>query len=339
MQSFYKRNASTLGQGGLILGYELSDRAFKPVLDMAGKGAYGWKYPTFISQLAQDPTPLLLEERWYYDPNAVYPALDHLANSGTPGIEKLRTVFQSSNRFEAVSIESHLLKSSSVSEILETMENFEKSAFTSAINPLERTYGTYAHPNNYEFERMNAGIIKALSLHYPQVSLLDDTLRSPVYEFLKVSSPRTSSPDAVIGTVKASFRNPLLPLPALHEWTPEEFVRIQCSKGADQLREILQRLKTCNPEDTRRWLDQAMAKAKSLDPKENIVYALSGFGGSILSAVQAQADLNFVIPSFVFGIVGAYQLLKAIEDFGNEKQFSWLKVAEKIASWAPSREV
>jgi hypothetical protein len=215
------------------------------------------------------------------------------------------------------------------------MESCQTASFHAAIAPLERAYGLYAHPNNYEFERMNAGVIKALNSHYPSVALLDDSVRSSVYEHLHTSAHRTPSRDVVLETVTAAIRNPLLPLPALREWTPNEFVKLQQSKGADQLREVLRQLKTSEPKDIQRWLDQALASARALDPAENVVYAFAGFGASVLSAVQAAANPYFFIPSVVFAAIGVDQVWNTIDDTIKASEFSWLKVAKTIATWAP----
>lgn len=330
---------STTTNAGLILGYELTDRRFRPVLDLASKGERGWKLPVFLKSLIDDPSPLLLHERWVFDGAAVEKALDRLRCDGVTGAAKLKAVFGDSNRFQAVEVQELLSTSDDVDRILGAMRRCEHEdcSFRDAIKPLETAYGRYARPNNFEFERMNAGIIHSLSMKYPHLTPLDDTLRAPVYEYLETEAYRMGRLDQENLTELVLASEPPLALPQLdNDWDPREFVKLHKSKGADQLREIVSRLrgsKKLSARELERLADRAKAASESLAGGPQVVYAFAGLGAAILSVATAILNPLLYIPSACFAVIAGHQLLTALESRSHATRFQWLPVAEQIAQW------
>ncbi|MCZ6654099.1 MAG: hypothetical protein O7D91_13875 [Planctomycetota bacterium] len=330
---------STGTTAGLILAYEITDRRFRPVLDLASKGERGWKLPVFLKSLIDNPSPLLLHERWLFDEAAVEKALDQLRGDGVQGAAKLKAVFGSSNRFQGVEVQELLSTSDDVDRILGAMRRCDRQdySFSDVIKPLETAYGRYAWPNNFEFERMNAGIIHALSMKYPGLTPLDDTLRAPVYEYLETEAYRIGRLDQENLTELALASEPPLALPRLdHDWDPSEFVKLHKSKGADQLREIVSQLRGSKKPSAReleRLVDRAKATSESLGGGRQVVYAFAGLGAMILSAATAIVNPLLYVPSACFAVITAHQFGTVLKDRGQAARLRWLPVAEQIAQW------
>lgn len=329
-------------QAGLILGYEISKPIFKPVLEMASKGVKGWSKPIFIESLVYNPAPLILQDRWFFDKLAVGNALEMLKARGVVGTEKLGYVFNHSNRFEAVDIQDLIHSFDDVDLALGTMVRCRHRGFRDAIEPLEQTYGNYASPENYEFERMNAGIIRTLSSKYPKITLLDDSLRAPVYEYLgeeaySLAEENRQQLDRVIQATNATH-NPLIHSPKFEsDWNPEEFVRIQRSKGAKQLREVVDKVRaTANITDRQieEYLSYSRSLAESLSPSRRTLYSAASFGGQALATLTFAAQPLFFIPSYLFTMVTGAQLFEEFRQFSEMDKLKWLKVAERMASWS-----
>ncbi|MCP4583797.1 MAG: hypothetical protein GY839_19475 [candidate division Zixibacteria bacterium] len=339
-----KNNLTAETAAGFILGYEITDSKFKSVLNLAGKGEKGWKNPIFIKQLISDPSSLILHEKWFYDQTSISKALSYLKSRGVKDAEKLIYIFKESNRFESVDFQKSINADDDVDIILDTMNKCGKQEFKDVIDPLGKTYGEYAHPNNYEFERMNAGIIKALSSKYPQIIPLDDSLRAPVYEYLgtKTFASQQQNANNLKSFIKASY-NPLIPIPEFKKrWTPDEFIKIHKSKGANQLREIIYKMRTeenIEQKNIERYIDQSRNVSLSLSPTRNVVYAFAGLGAAALSAVQTIVNPLLYIPTAIIAIITADQLYTTIDDRFSAGKFKWLTVAEQLSQWkAPSED-
>jgi len=323
---------------GLILGYEINDPKFKPVLKLASKGEKGWKTPTFIEQLITDPTPLMLHDHWLYDKVSVSKALKYLKSVGVKNTDRLSQVLNSSNRFESIDLQQSLNTNDDIDMILGTMVRCGSHDFEEAIKPLERTYGTYARPNNYQFERMNAGIIRILSNKFPNITPLDDSLRAPVYEYLGTKAYATNQQDTNnIGRIIAANHSPLTPIPQFEkDWNPDLFVKIHKSKGADQLRDIIfnfRNQKDIKQHDVERYVDQSKDISRSLAPTRNVVYAFAGLSAATISAAQLITNPYLYIPSLVLIAITGDQLFTTIGDRFKAKDFKWLDVAEQLAQW------
>lgn len=323
---------------GLILGYELNDPKFKPVLKLASKGEKGWKKPTFIEQLIVDPTPLMLHDHWVYDKVSVFNALAYLKSVGVKNTEKLSQIFKESNRFESIDLQKSFCQYDDIDMILGTMVRCDNNEFEDAISPLNQVYGRYARPDNFQFERMNAGIIRILSYKFPNITPLDDSLRAPVYEFLGSSAyPENLRDINNTNKIIVASNNPLAPMPKFEkEWDPELFIKVHKSKGADQLREIVSNFRNkevITQRNVERYIDEAKAISVSLAPTRNIVYAFAGLGAAAMSATQAIVNPYFYIPSILLITIAGDQLYTSIEDRFKARDFKWLNVAKELASW------
>lgn len=333
-----KINLNSESADGLILGYEIKDKAFKPVLELASKGDKGWKTPIFIQQLINDPTPLLLREKWFYDKTSILKAFDYFDRTGLKGTGKLRYIFKESKRFVPINLEEKINSYDDIDMILSSMERCDNHIFRNKIKPLEKYYGNYATPNNYEFERMNAGIIRVLSNKFPNITPLDDTLRAPVYEFLGNEVFRNFNKDEqnINKLLKVNY-NPLIPLPKLEEdWNPKDFLKLFTSKGADQLREIIFNMRNIinvNESDITRMIDNAKAIVETFSPTREIVYAFASLGSSIFSATQSVSNPIFYIPIILCTILNWDQFYRTIGSSIKKNEFEWIKVIDKLAEW------
>lgn len=135
----------------VIMGYAITGKIFEPVLRLARKGKQGWKTPIFIKSLVDNPAPLLLEKHWLYDQAAVNTAFTWLKSDSVKGVDRLKFLLKESKRFESVSMQTLLGEHDDVDTIVKVMKTCEQSDFRKAIELLEKVYGDYAYPNNYEF--------------------------------------------------------------------------------------------------------------------------------------------------------------------------------------------
>lgn len=332
---FWKKEPATVG--GLILGYEITEPVFKPILDLSSKGEQGWKLPTFIENIADNPAPLILEERWLYDEGAVKRAFGWLRRNKVKGVEKLEYVFKESKNFEGISLQSYFNTTDDVNEITEIMRKCNYD-FHEAIKPLEMAYGEYAYPNNYEFERMNAGIVSCISKKYPNLQPMDDSLRVSVYDWLgNTSQVSNFEENQILDKVIRAAKNSLFPIPKFAiDWDPVEFVKLHSSKGAQQLRELVSVARTPNPNDAD-TIDKTVQNARvfstSISPTREVIYALSGFGGAVVSAIQSIINPLFYIPTAIFAVVSADQLYMTFKSWQKKGQIRWLEVADQLAYW------
>lgn len=327
-----------MGEAGVILGYEITEKVFNPILKLAEKGKQGWKLPTFIKNLIDNPAPLLLEEQWLYDKGAVTRAINWLKAGNVKNVEKLDFVFSESNRFEAISMQTLFNDSEDVNAIVEAMKIFGGPDFFNAIEPLERVYGEYAKPNNYQYERMNAGIIKRMLEKHSNLNLLDDSLRAPVYEYLGTTKfseylKGKKIDDDIIRVTQES----LTPLPGFEkDWKPEEFIKILKSKGANQLREVIKTFRAeseINDNKITSFINRSRALSLSLSPTRNIIYAFSSLGASFLSCIGALASPYMYVPSAIFAAVSAEQFYNTIKSRIKKESLRWLDVADQLAKW------
>jgi hypothetical protein len=324
--------------GGLILGYELTEKIFHPVLELAGKGMHGWKLPTFIESIADNPAPLLLEDRWLYDEVAINTAFAWLKTSREPGMQKLQYVFKESNRFEPISMQKYINTTDDVDAITTIMRSCNTPSFRKAIQPLEVAYGDYASPNNYEFERMNAGILGRISSKYPNLQLLDDSLRIPVYECLgNTSQAMRVEREAVLEKVIYSAKSTLYPIPQFPlDWDPVEFIKIQKSKGARQLRELIHSIRlqqNISDQGIVNLVQRARMISDTLSPTREVIYALCNMGTAVLSALQVISLPIFYIPTAIFTAVSADQLYNVFAKRQKQGNFQWLELVDQLALW------
>lgn len=319
---------------GLILGYKLTEPAFEPVLKLASKEGVGWNYPTFISDIIRNPAPLLLNEKWIYDPIAFHEACNFLRKD-IAGVDKIEYLFSHSKRFEGIEVQKLLSSGDDIDNIRSTMTTCETQAFRDAIHPLTVAYGKYAVPSNLDFERLNAGIISAISSRYKQLKILDDTIRAPVYSYLALGAFNELNADQErLNEVVQAFRVSLISVPnMIDSWNPEEFIKIHNSKGAEQLREEVYKLRDprLTVEDIKRYVDRTAALSFSLVKGKNVVYALSGLGLTGITLAQSLANPFFLIPTLVFLGISSHQTISCIEDLLKSREFRWLKVAENVA--------
>ncbi len=324
-------------EAGILLGYEITEPVFGPVLDLASKGERGWKWPVFLQSLLVDPSPLLLHERWFVDAAAVKKAFAILKGEGVQGTEKLEYVFKQSKSFEMLEVQKLFNTPDDVDCILGVMRRCDNDGFSDAIEPLQEAYGDYAWPNNFQFERMNAGIMRVLSAKFPRLTPLDDCLRAPVYEYLGLEAYKSHRSDQQRLEGLVSAAPPLLALPrANRDWDPTDFVKIHRSQGAGQLREIVHDLRVAgelSKQDLERRIDRAKGIAESLAPTREVVYAFAGLCAATLTFSLAIPNPLLLIPSAAFVYAGVDQVYTRLQSRIEKGRFRWLHVAEQIANW------
>lgn len=358
---------------GIILGYGLSledesiapeaKRILRQVLKRAKKGRKAWKTPTFISDLVKNPAPLMLKEHWYIDEQAVPKAIDMLERNHSlltqrriQGIEKIRYIFKESDRFEYFPFQTLLNRQLDPRLILDGMRECEHSyqRFRKCIKPLEKTLGRfYAYPTNYMFEKFNAGIIRALSDSYPGLSILDNVLRAPVYEFLGILSfEKLKQSREILDIMIRVTRDYQPPIPKSDPdgsgWDADSFIKLHKSKGASQLREIVGNLgssrETVSENQIGHFVSSWIELSKELPSSMNVINAFAGYGSSLLTALGAISipiSLSmptyyipvFYIPAAAFTQISFHSFLGKLRDFAKGRELRWLDVANQLAEF------
>lgn len=330
-------------EAGVIIGYEITEKVFKPVLELSKKGEQGWKIPIFIKSLINNPAPLILKEHWVYDKGAVDKAISWLKSDGVKGVDKLEFLFKESKSFESASLQTLFNEKNDVDSIVDEMKACEESDFWGVIKPLEDVYGTYAWPNNYEFERMNAGIIKCLSVKFPNLSPLDDSLRAPVYEFLGSAHYEDfTEKKELVGRIVKVTQDCLFPIPRFKsDWNPAEFIKLHKSKSSKQLREIIESLRSqreISDQNLASYISDAKSLSLSFSSTRDVVYAFGGLGGSILAAIKSTVNPYLYIPTAIFTLISADKFYITLTNRIQKEKLRWLDVATQLAEWSISRE-
>jgi len=327
---------------GFINGYYFDRVEYKKVYDAALKEGRAWKTPIYIKSLIHNPTLLLLQDKWLVDKSAFERALTYFEIHENLGneVKKLSELFNELNNITFIEFQDYLLDKEDIDSILETMAYYgdRKEHFKELINPLEQQYHHYASPNNYEFERMNAGILSTLNKKYPNLSPLDDALRSPIYEDLGLRNINATNNDyKVLQKFVSASKNALKPIPYLPKnWTIKDYIKIHKSKGAEQLRELIHTLRY-DPDLTQESIEQHLIKmdsiSKSLSPTKEIIYSLGGLTAGVGGAIASWAIPWLFVTSVSGAAVSAAQLGEGINHLIEKGKLNWLNLSNEIAKW------
>lgn len=186
---------------------------------------------------------------------------------------------------------------------------------------------------------MNAGIIKCLSVKYPNLFPLDDSLRAPVYEYLRLAQyDEFAKERELVERIAKVTQDSLLPIPEFKsDWNPAEFIKLHESKGAEQLRSIVKYLRAqrrITNQRLARLVDNARDLSLSLSPTRGVVYAFASLGAAVLSAVQAGANPCLYTLAIIFASISADQFYATLQSRIKREQLHWLDVADQLAKWS-----
>lgn len=341
IRALRKKN-TIVENAGFITGYYFDRKEYKNVYDAVKKFDRAWKTPVFLKTLLYNPSLLMLQENWVVDQTAFNKAIEYFTDTFGLKDESNRLVelFNNLNHITFIDLQDYLLEKEDIHRILETISYYgsKRNHFEELIRPLQTKYKYYAEPNNYEFERLNAGIISSLYNKYPKLIPLDDVLRAPVYEDLNLKNIKKLKESANIMTdfISAS-KNILRPIPYIpQEWTVDGFISLYNSKGAKQLRNIINILKTdqaLTPDRVELYIQNMNELSKSLSPGNRI---LNSIGGLIVSggAAVATIAIPWLFATSAMGIsISGTKLVEGIIELEKKGNLKWLELAKMIASW------
>jgi len=328
------QNLNINGEASLIMGYILDWERFTPIFSNAKKGRRGWKSPIYLKSFINNPSTLLLSEHWLYDRNATTAGLLSLKDQNYNGVEKLAFIFEEAPNIEQIDLQAAIGEEEDISNMLNTMEYCDNNEFRDVIKPLGNVYNWYAEPNNFDFERMNAGIAKAISIKYPNICQTDDLLRSPVYEFINTKSNEQEIEQTLYDLIDKVSRN-VLPLPKFQpNWDPNNLLKKLNSPEANQLRELISKINQTTEPDVSQIIKEAEEISKFISPTGEITKAVGDVVARTLISLGLLATSIplFYLPTYYLLGDSIYKLLDKVDKVRLKPKMQWLGLLQYLAS-------
>lgn len=316
------------------MGYILDWERFTPVYQNANKGRRAWKAPTYLKNIINNPSTLFSNEHWLYDSKATAAAFESLKQEQFAGADKLEFIFNEAQNIEEIDLQSALAEDGDIDTMLDTMNECDNNEFREVINPLADEYGWYANPNNFDFERMNAGVARALSLKYPNICPTDDLLRSPVYEYINSENIEQGNENVLKELIESVSRN-ILPLPKFDaNWDTTILLEKLNSQEAKQLRELISTINENSNTDTTQLIKEAEEISKFISPTKEITKAVGDVvTRSLISMGATTTSIPiFYLPTYYLLGQSIYDLVEKVDLVRLKPKMKWLGLLQYLAT-------
>ena len=311
-------------KAGLIVGYQITEERFRPILSQVSKQGTGWKYPVFLQALLEDPSPLFLCDRWLYDPEALERAGFALKNKGVDS-SLLTQLFNNSTKFEAIDVQG-MIDSDGITIALETIASVKSSRrFREQTKNLVRVYGDYATPTAHDFEAMNAGIVRAIKTRHNLV-ILDDVLRGPLYDQagLLLTEKRSLAQKSLLRRSSAY----VVPLPGVRKWSPHELDEMLLSEEAIGLRETINTMVHAKATDASAYFQEALQNIERIS-KADVAWAFVAAGAAVTSPAFLPIGAAFFV-STLAGAAAIRQFYRIGSNYRRNGRLRWPQLARKL---------
>ena len=332
------KNLNINGDASLIMGYILDWERFTPIFRNANKGRRAWKAPTYLKSLINNPSTLFSNEHWLYDSKATTAAFESLKQEKFKGADKLEFIFNEAPNIEEIDLQSALAEEEDVATMLDTMNECDNNEFREVINPLADKYGWYANPNNFDFERMNAGVARALLIKYPNICPTDDLLRSPVYEYVNsenIEQENEQENEQILKELLDKVSRNILPLPKFDSnWDTANLLEKLNSKEAKQLRELISTINQDSDTDTTQLIKEAEERSKFISPTKEITKAVGDVVTRSLISMGATITSIpiFYLPTYYLLGQSVYDLVEKVDMVRLKPKMKWLGLLEYLAT-------